>query len=228
MVLAAAFPIYWGYQRFIATDDSEQSSSAEEKRSDFLAVADDYAANLFAEGRWEEAAKAYRVVRERYLEANEGVHDEATAALLFNEAASELNRGRSDVAQALLLELQVEAPSYRPEEIAQLVRETADRAQTDRYEYLTAEASAAFDAGDWTLAVARYEELMVHLLSMGYSEADDLVSQTMYDQAMAYSNEGQYVEAERILSDLKAGNPDYDPARIDEQHQRVIGILRDQ
>ena len=69
---------------------------------------------------------------------------------------------------------------------------------------------------------------MVHLLSMGYSEADDLVSQTMYDQAMAYSNEGQYVEAERILSDLKAGNPDYDPARIDEQHQRVIGILRDQ
>ncbi len=228
VVLAAAFPIYWGYQRFIATDDAQQSSSAEEERADFLAVADDYAASLFAEGRWEEAAKAYRVVRERYLEANDGVHDESAAALLFNQAASELNRGRSDVAQTLLLELQVEAPTYRPEEIADLVRETADRAPTDRYEYLTAQASSAFDEGSWTLAVQRYRELLVHLRSMGYSEADDLFSQAMFDQAMAYSNEGQYVEAERILNDLKAGNPDYDPARIDEQHQRVIALLRDQ
>ena len=228
VALAAAFPIYWGYQRFIATDDAQESSSAEEERADFLAVADDYAASVFAEGRWEEAAKAYRVVRERYLEANDGVYDESAAALLFNQAASELNRGRSDVAQTLLLELQVEAPTYRPEEIAEFIRETADRAPTDRYEYLTAQASAAFDEGNWTLAVQRYRELLVHLRSMGYSEADDLFSQAMFDQAMAYSNEGQYVEAERILNDLKAGNPDYDPARIDEQHQRVIALLRAQ
>ena len=227
-LLVAAFPIYWGYERFIATNESQPDSDAAEKRSDFLAVADDYAATLFAEGRWQEAVKAYRVVRERYLEANDGVYDEAAATLLFNEAASEMNRGRSDIAQTLLLELQVEAPSYRPEEIMELVRETADRAQTDRYDYLAAEASAAFDEGNWTLALQRHQELLVHLRSMGYSEADDLVSQTMYDHAMAYSNGAQYADAERILSGIKAGNPDYDPARVDEQHQRIIAILKDQ
>ena len=142
-LLVAAFPIYWGYERFIATDEAQQDSDAAEKRSDFLAVADDYAASLFAEGRWVEAAKAYRVVRERYLEANDGAYDESAATLLFNEAASEMNRGRSDIAHTLLLDLQVEAPSYRPEEITELVRETADRAQTYLYEYLAAEARRA-------------------------------------------------------------------------------------
>ncbi len=183
---------------------------------------------MFAEGRWEEAAKAYRVVRERYLEANDSVYDESAATLLFNEAASEMNRGRSDLAQTLFLELQVEAPAYRPDEIAELVGETAERAETDLYEHLMAEASAAFDAGDWTLAVKRYEDLLVHLRSMGYTEADDLVSQTMYDQAMAYSNGSQYAEAERVLRSVTAANPDYDPARVSEQLKRVMAILRDE
>ena len=50
-LLVAAFPIYWGYERFIAPDEAQQDSDAAEKRSDFLAVADDYAANLFAAPR---------------------------------------------------------------------------------------------------------------------------------------------------------------------------------
>ena len=132
VALAAAFPIYWGFQRLTASVEDTQASDAAQERADFLSVADDYAATLFSEQRWEEAARAYRVVRERYLEANGGKYDEPAAALLFNESACELNRGRNTVARDLLLELESKVPSYRPEEISQLIREATERSQMER------------------------------------------------------------------------------------------------
>ncbi|MEE9279976.1 MAG: hypothetical protein V3V67_07355 [Myxococcota bacterium] len=227
VLLAASLPAYWVYQRFVATESAEQTDSAQQ-RSDFLTVADDYAATLFAEQKWEEAAKAYRLVRERYLKANGGAYDEAAGALLFNEAASELNRGDSRAARALLLELAREVPSYRPEEIAELIRETGERSGMQDYEQLETAASVAFDRGDWNESIRRYGQVLEQLRATGYSASDDIYSQTQYDQAMAYWNGEGHAQAEELLRGIRSANPDYDPERIDEQHRELLAILREQ
>ncbi len=226
VALAAAFPIYWGFQRLTASEEGKQVSDAAQDRADFLSVADDYAATLFSEQRWEEAARAYRVVRERYLEANDGNYDEPAAALLFNEAASELNRGRDTAARELLLELESKVPSYRPEEISTLIREATERSQMERYQQLVDAASAVFEQSNWTETIRLYQDVLDHLRSMGYSEKDDLFSQSQYDLAMAYGNNEQYADAEELLSGIRTANPSYDSARIDEQHRRVTAILQ--
>jgi len=87
-LLAIAFPAYWGYRQLTADEEPEAKPGTAEQQAEFLAVADDYAATLFADQKWDGAAKAYRMLRERYLEATGGEYDEAAGALLFNEAAS--------------------------------------------------------------------------------------------------------------------------------------------
>jgi hypothetical protein len=206
VVLAAAFPVYWGFQWLTAGEEAQEVSEAARERADFLSVADDYAATLFSEQRWEEAARAYRVVRERYLEANDGKYDDSVAALLFNEAACELNRGRNTAARELLLELQSKVPTYRSEEISQLIRETTELSQNERYQQLVDAASAAFDQNNWPETIQRYQDV--------------------HDLAMAYGNNEQYANAEELLSGIRTANPSYDSARIDEQVRRVTAILQ--
>ncbi len=89
-------------------------------------------------------------------------------------------------------------------------------------------ASLAFDQAAWSVAIERYQEVLDHLRSLGYAQGDDLLSQTLYDQAMAYWNDEQYANAERLLGSIRTANPDYDVARIEDQHQQVIAILREQ
>lgn len=224
MLLALAFPGYWAYQRWLASDVPEAVSQSAQDRADVLAVADDYAATLFAEEKWEEAAKAYRLLRDRYLQANGGVYDDAAAVLMFNEAASELNRGSTRAGRLLLLELAREAPSYQPETIAQLLEETALTPEQEIDE-LTAAASAAFDRAHWAEAIRLFGRVLVALEAAGRTASDDRVSQTQYDQAMAYWNAEQHARAEELLRAIRAGNPDYEPDRIREEHERVLAIL---
>ena len=227
-LLAISFPAYWGYRQLTAGEEPEAKPGTAGQQADVLAVADDYAATLFADQKWEEAAKAYRILRERYLEANSGEYDESAGALHFNEAASEMNRGKNLAARTLLLDLARELPSYRPEEISGLIREASDRSRMERYEQLSEAASLAFDQAAWSVAIERYQEVLDHLRSLGYAQGDDLLSQTLYDQAMAYWNDEQYANAERLLGRIRIANPDYDAARIEDQHQQVIAILREQ
>ena len=125
-----------------------------------------------------------------------------------------MNRGKNLEARTLLLDLARELPSYRPEEISGLIREASDRSRMERYEQLSEAASLAFDEAAWSVAIERYQEVLDHLRSLGHAEGDDLLSQTLYDQAMAYWNDEQYANAERLLGRIR--------------HQQVIAILREQ